>query len=50
MLVPEKGKTQFSPELAGTLQEVMRSQQEDDYVRMRCLQVLREMKASLDIY
>ena len=50
VLVPEKGKAQFSPELAGMLQEVMRSQQEDDYVRMRCFQVLREMKASPDIY
>lgn len=50
VLVPEKGKAQFSPELAGMLQEVMRSEQEDDYVRMRCFQVLREMKASPDIY
>jgi hypothetical protein len=50
VLVAQKGRTQFSPELAGTLQELMRSQQQDDYVRMRCLQVLNEMKASPDIY
>jgi hypothetical protein len=50
VLVPQTGNAQFSPELAGMLQEVMRSQQEDDYVRMRCFEVLRQMKASPDIY
>lgn len=50
VLVSQRAKTPFSPQLAGTLQELMRSQQEDDYVRMRCLQVLNEMKASPDIY
>jgi hypothetical protein len=50
VLVPQQGKTQFSPELAGMLQEVLRSEQEDDYVRMRCFEVLRQMKASPDIY
>lgn len=50
VLVPQKGQAQFSPELAGTLQEVMRSAREDDYVRMRCFEVLREMRASPDIY
>jgi hypothetical protein len=50
VLVPQRGKTQFTPELAGTLQEVMRSEPEDDYVRVRCLEALRGMKASPDIY
>jgi len=50
VLAPADEKMEFSPDLAGALQDVMRSGRDDDYVHMRCLQVLREMKASLDVY
>lgn len=38
------------PGLAGTLEEIMRSEREDDYVRARCLQILRGMDAPVDVY
>ncbi len=50
VLAPVTGEVEFSPELAGTLQSVMRSDQGDDYVRMRCMQLLREMNALPDLY
>lgn len=50
LLAPLTDKVEFSPELANTLETVMRSQQDDDYVNMRCIQVLREMGAPVDIY
>ena len=37
-------------DLAVTLQEIMRSEHGDDYVRTRCLQMLREMNAPLNVY
>ncbi len=50
VLAPAGRPVSFNPELALTLQQVMRSEREDDYVRMRCMQLLAGMKASLDIY
>jgi hypothetical protein len=50
VLAPANRRTEFNPDLAGTLQEIARSGRDDDYVRMRCLQILREMKASMDVY
>ncbi len=50
ILAPVNGNPVFSPDLAGTLQEIMRSERNDDYVRLRCLRMLHEMKASLDVY
>lgn len=51
MLVPSSGRIGFSPELANTLEEVIRSEQnDDDYVQMRCLQVLQEMGAVSNVY
>jgi hypothetical protein len=50
VLVPANGRVEFNPDLAETLQQIIRSQREDDYVRMRSMQLLREMKASLDVY
>lgn len=41
---------QSNSDLAGTLQEIMRSGHEDDYVRGRCLQMLREMNAPINVY
>lgn len=49
-LAPFSAPVEFNPELANTLEQVMRSQQDDDYVRMRCIQVLREMGAPVNIY
>jgi hypothetical protein len=50
VLAPVTGQIEFSPELAGTLQSIVRSDQGDDYVRMRCMQLLREMNALPDVY
>ena len=50
MLAPLSGRVGFSPELANTLEEVIRSEQNDDYVHMRCLQVLQEMGAVSNVY
>ena len=50
ILAPVSGKAGFSPELANTLEDIMRSQQMDDYVRMRCFQILRDMNAPIDVY
>lgn len=50
VLAPANHPMEFSPDLAETLQQIVRSEDEDDYVRMRSMQLLREMKASLDVY
>jgi hypothetical protein len=50
VLAPANQQVQFSPDLAGTLQQIVRSEREDDYIRLRSMQLLREMKASLDAY
>lgn len=50
VLAPVTARVEFSPELAGTLQSIVRSDQGDDYVRLRCMQLLREMNALPDTY
>ncbi len=50
VLAPADQPIEFSPDLAGTLQHIVRSEGEDDYIRMRSMQLLREMRASLDVY
>jgi hypothetical protein len=50
VLAPAMENRKIGPELAGTLQEIMRSDQSDDYVRMRCMQLLGEMKSLPDVY
>ncbi len=50
MLVPAGQTLQLTPGLAGTLQEIMRSEGEDDYVRTRCMQMLRQMNAPINVY
>jgi hypothetical protein len=50
VLAPTGGKSELSPQLTCTLQEIVRSEQSDDYVRMRCLQLLMEMNALPDVY
>ena len=41
LLVPANGVLTVTPELAGTLEEIVRSNRDDDYLRARCLQVLQ---------
>jgi hypothetical protein len=50
VLVPANGRVEFNPDLAGTLQQILQSQREDDYVRMRSVQILQMMKASSNAY
>jgi hypothetical protein len=50
ILAPTDGTVQITPDLAGTLQDVMRALPEDDYVRARCQQVLRTTNAAFDVY
>jgi len=49
LLVPPPGDMSFSPELAGTLQQLMRNEP-NDYIRTRCRHALEAMNASVDIY
>lgn len=44
VLAPADYRASYSPDLARTLQEVMASEYEDDYVRSRCMQILSAMK------
>jgi Putative zinc-finger/HEAT repeats len=50
VLAPTAGKVEFSPELAGALQAIMRSEEGDDYLRMRCMQLLRQVNALPEDY
>jgi HEAT repeats/Putative zinc-finger len=50
VLAPIAGKIELSPELADTLQEIVRSQEDNVYVRMRCMELLREMNVLPDVY
>lgn len=50
ILAPAAPMVGISPELVNTLQDVMRSEQADDYVRMRCLRVLQQINAPTDSY
>jgi hypothetical protein len=50
ILAPRQGRVALTPELASTLQDVVRSADNDDYVRTRCLELLREVNAPVDVY
>lgn len=50
VLAPANQRQQLTPDLANTLEEIIRSEHEDDYVRARCMQMLREMNAPLNVY
>jgi hypothetical protein len=50
VLAPPSENVKMSPDLASTLAEVMRTSQPDDYVRIRCAEMLREMRSPLDVY
>lgn len=50
LLAPSVGVVRMSPDLAGALEDVMRSGQQDDYVRMRCSELLRRTGGPFDVY
>ena len=50
VLAPARDKDELSPELAAALQEIVRSEQGDDYVRTRCMELLREGHALPEEY
>lgn len=50
ILAPADANFRITPELAGTLQDVMRSLPDDEYVRARCQQVLRTTNAAFELY
>ncbi|MBV9264894.1 MAG: HEAT repeat domain-containing protein [Acidobacteriaceae bacterium] len=50
VLVPAAQNARVSPELLNTLQDVVRSDASDDYVRLRCLQLLQQTRALPDTY
>lgn len=41
---------QSRPDLAGTLEQIIRSERDDDYVRSRCVEMLRAMNAPISVY
>ena len=49
VLAPFNQRLQLSPELALTLQTLARSES-DDYIRERCVQLLRDMNAPINVY
>jgi hypothetical protein len=48
-LAPVDSSIGFDPQLAGTLEQIARSPEDGDYLRIRCLQILGEMQASLGV-
>ncbi|MGH9582419.1 MAG: HEAT repeat domain-containing protein, partial [Bryobacteraceae bacterium] len=48
-LAPVDTSIGFDPQLAGTLEHIAQSPEDGDYLRMRCLQILGEMQASLGV-
>ena len=50
VLVPANQPLQFNPDLVSILQQIAASEREDDYIRMRSMRLLHEMKVSLDVY
>jgi len=50
VLAPAAGNVELSPELTGALQAIVRSEQDDDYIRTRSIQLLREVHALAEDY
>jgi hypothetical protein len=50
VLAPAEGSIKISPDVADGLEAVTRSSQADDYVRIRCVQLLRQMNSASGIY
>ena len=49
VLAPPGTAVQLGPDLAGALEQVIRSERNDDYIRMRCFQIL-QMTGAPGIY
>jgi hypothetical protein len=47
MLVPPNARMPITPAVTQTIQDVMLSSPEDEYVRTRCSQALREAKVTI---
>jgi hypothetical protein len=50
VLAPLDRRLQMTPALVGTLQELMNSAQDDDYIRARCFTLLHEVNGGLPVY
>jgi hypothetical protein len=50
VLAPADRRLQMTPALFGTLQELMNSPQDDDYIRARCVMVLQEVHGGQPLY
>jgi hypothetical protein len=50
VLAPATGKLSSSPELVNALEDAIQSDQMDDDVRLRCMHVLNDLKASPNVY
>lgn len=50
VLSAANGASRISPDVADALQAVVRSSQADDYVRLRCLELLRSANAPFGVY
>ena len=50
VLVPVNQPLQINPDLVSILQQIASSEREDDYIRMRSMRLLSEMKISPDVY
>jgi len=46
VLVPPGAKIRIAPDIAGAFQQIIRSEQEDDFIRLRCLQILQAASTS----
>ena len=46
VLVPSGPDVRLAPDVAGAFQQIIRSEQEDDFIRLRCLQILQATSTS----
>ena len=46
VLVPSGVNVRLAPDVAGAFQQIVRSEHEDDFIRLRCLQILQSATAS----
>jgi hypothetical protein len=46
VLVPPGAEIRLAPDVAGAFQQIVRSEQEDDFIRLRCLQILQAASTS----
>jgi hypothetical protein len=50
VLAPANGSAKISPNLADALQDVVRSSQPDDYVHLRCMELLHDANSPFAVY